>query len=471
MRLSHPLEGVGPWETTTLIGGTCKHGNVFSGPVLIVRGLDLNTAKSLWSFEGAGRIRCTAHRLSGGLSGGETPLPFPNREVKPASADGTRRATSRESRTPPEFLRGSRAGWREPRPISRIFARWRLGAQPWPSAPGDRLQADSAGRSRRLSRCPAQAARSVSRQSVSRSRRRRTRSPIGGCVLNIADSRSSPNGFTRYRGSMAGLPRNETSSIVCSSLSRASASPWGVPAERGGWCVGRGYPFRRQGHVHDSSGQRGQHEQQRALEVPADAARLDEPEREQDDRCLDRRRRDALRGRAPERELPRSPPETRDSRSLGSPRPRVACSSSHDERARMSVGKEVELRTTESPAAAASRSMVVARSGDSPTVSSRAPSDVEKDSRAVPVDDRGHEECDCEKHARKAKSSKPPAESGKQRSEASEEQECLRDVTSRVEPRHYVSPSASPRGGQSGSGASHRLEQWSDATFWRGIRM
>src|SRR6266487_2477741 len=37
----------------------------------------------------------------GGYSGGETPLPIPNREVKPASADGTRRATSRESRTPP----------------------------------------------------------------------------------------------------------------------------------------------------------------------------------------------------------------------------------------------------------------------------------------------------------------------------------------------------------------------------------
>ena len=42
--------------------------------------------------------------VSGGYSGGETPLPIPNREVKPASADGTRRATSRESRSPPVFL-------------------------------------------------------------------------------------------------------------------------------------------------------------------------------------------------------------------------------------------------------------------------------------------------------------------------------------------------------------------------------
>ena len=41
----------------------------------------------------------------GGHSGGGTPLPIPNREVKPASADGTRRATSRESRSPPNYFR------------------------------------------------------------------------------------------------------------------------------------------------------------------------------------------------------------------------------------------------------------------------------------------------------------------------------------------------------------------------------
>ena len=33
------------------------------------------------------------------------------------------------------------------------------------------------------------------------------------------------------------------------------------------------------------------------------------------------------------------------------------------------------------------------------------------------------------------------------------------------------SSSASPRGGQSGSGASQRLEQWREAMFWSGIRM
>src|SRR5207302_7949974 len=57
---------------------------------------------SLWSFEGVRRHRNARHFHNfGGHSGRETPLPIPNREVKPACADGTRRATSRESRQPP----------------------------------------------------------------------------------------------------------------------------------------------------------------------------------------------------------------------------------------------------------------------------------------------------------------------------------------------------------------------------------
>ena len=41
----------------------------------------------------------------GGHSVGGTPLPIPNREVKPDSADGTRGASPRESRTPPNYFR------------------------------------------------------------------------------------------------------------------------------------------------------------------------------------------------------------------------------------------------------------------------------------------------------------------------------------------------------------------------------
>ena len=41
----------------------------------------------------------------GSDSGGVTPVPIPNTEVKPSSADGTAWVTVRESRTLPEFFK------------------------------------------------------------------------------------------------------------------------------------------------------------------------------------------------------------------------------------------------------------------------------------------------------------------------------------------------------------------------------
>ena len=53
----------------------------------------------------AGDVDCSTDLDNlGGHSDGDTPLPIPNREVKPASADGTRGASPRESRTPPNPL-------------------------------------------------------------------------------------------------------------------------------------------------------------------------------------------------------------------------------------------------------------------------------------------------------------------------------------------------------------------------------
>ena len=43
-----------------------------------------------------------AFTFSGAYSGGATPVPIPNTAVKPSSADGTARATERESRSVPE---------------------------------------------------------------------------------------------------------------------------------------------------------------------------------------------------------------------------------------------------------------------------------------------------------------------------------------------------------------------------------
>src|SRR3974377_178174 len=42
--------------------------------------------------------------VSGGHSGGETPVPIPNTAVKPARADGTWGEAPWESRSPPGFL-------------------------------------------------------------------------------------------------------------------------------------------------------------------------------------------------------------------------------------------------------------------------------------------------------------------------------------------------------------------------------
>src|SRR6266511_3359473 len=102
MRLPIPSREEGPWETTTLIGGTCKRGNAFSGPVLIARGLDFEHRVSRY---GVLRVACVRARTPfGGHSDGGTPLPIPNREVKPASADGTRGESPRESRSPPNLF-------------------------------------------------------------------------------------------------------------------------------------------------------------------------------------------------------------------------------------------------------------------------------------------------------------------------------------------------------------------------------
>jgi hypothetical protein len=53
--------------------------------------------------------------FSGGLGEGETPLPIPNREVKPLSADGTWLARAWESRTPPVSSQHTRAAHRAAR--------------------------------------------------------------------------------------------------------------------------------------------------------------------------------------------------------------------------------------------------------------------------------------------------------------------------------------------------------------------
>src|SRR3712207_786109 len=83
----------------------------------------------LRSFEGP--WRGFSLTVSGGHGEGETPLPIPNRAVKPLSADGTWPARARESRTPP-VLQARRAAPRAARfvvvrPSQALPARIRAG--------------------------------------------------------------------------------------------------------------------------------------------------------------------------------------------------------------------------------------------------------------------------------------------------------------------------------------------------------
>ena len=51
------------------------------------------------------RFCCSRHqKISGGHTGGATPDPISNSEVKPSRADGTARSSVWESRTLPEFF-------------------------------------------------------------------------------------------------------------------------------------------------------------------------------------------------------------------------------------------------------------------------------------------------------------------------------------------------------------------------------
>jgi hypothetical protein len=80
---------------------------VFSRPVLIGRGLGILLlgvrVRSAALDQRLTSERADAHQISGGKSGGETPVPIPNTEVKTASADGTWGETPRESRSPPDL--------------------------------------------------------------------------------------------------------------------------------------------------------------------------------------------------------------------------------------------------------------------------------------------------------------------------------------------------------------------------------
>ncbi len=65
-------------------------------------------------------MKAQEHKGFGGDGGGVTPVPIPNTEVKPTSADGTWVETPWESRSPPDFAQRASGLREEPGPSNEV---------------------------------------------------------------------------------------------------------------------------------------------------------------------------------------------------------------------------------------------------------------------------------------------------------------------------------------------------------------
>ena len=110
-------------------------------------------ALALCGFEGPGRG--WSRPVSGGYGEGETPLPIPNRAVKPLSADGTWPARAWESRSPPVYFTSNPQRAREEHEmhtLGALFACPEWGGQPGPASEIGRIRGTlTAGRTAQAS--------------------------------------------------------------------------------------------------------------------------------------------------------------------------------------------------------------------------------------------------------------------------------------------------------------------------------
>ena len=149
----------------------------------------------------------------GGGSERDTPLPIPNRAVKPLSADGTWPSRAWESRSPPVLIVDVAAG--RPEPGSPVAAGIRPGELRWPrlpatvlsarrrggsgqrhgcgpgaTSPGRRAGLHEAGRRCGCSAPPGSASGAVSRRRAERSSARDQRAAVvGGRLANMPPAR------------------------------------------------------------------------------------------------------------------------------------------------------------------------------------------------------------------------------------------------------------------------------------------
>src|SRR3954470_15820676 len=117
------------------------------------------TRRRLASLSAARGLRRRSLTLFGGHSEGETPLPIPNRAVKPLRADGTWPSRAWESRSPPNYfsiraaLRGGPTAFWGPRALPRGRALGRPGPRAG-SGRGGAVRYRGSGRARRaVARC------------------------------------------------------------------------------------------------------------------------------------------------------------------------------------------------------------------------------------------------------------------------------------------------------------------------------
>ena len=213
---------------------------MFSRPVLIGRGLGAKRCScSLWSAQGQ-RTR-HAIQVSGGHSGGVTPVPIPNTEVKPASADGTWGETPWESRSPPEYLMKT-----SPRIVGGFFVFPRQYARLDACTPAVSLRVRRSGRqSGAVVLPPAKAWRTRGEDGGAACETRRA-SPSGGAPAAKLqrEPRRADRGRSRAAGSLAATSDWNAGTPPTSAPGRAGWGRWPGAAR---WRWGRAARTRRPG--------------------------------------------------------------------------------------------------------------------------------------------------------------------------------------------------------------------------------
>src|SRR5262249_24657945 len=234
--------------------------------------------------------------------------------------------------------------------------------------------------------------------------------------------------------------------------------------------------LRRQEQIDERRRERPQDEQQAALEEAADPAGLDDRARQDGDRALDQDVAVADVGELMGEDALQLRRRRRAEQASASGDCRAAGAAAEGERTRIPVREDVELRRRYPGARGEPLDGRVHRRGLRARQLAGA-DHPERDPVDIEVAGAGQEERAEEEDRKQPVVPREQGHDPEHRADAEEKQPRLEDVSDAQERAAHVygssepSSSARPRGGQSGSGASQRLEQWSEAMFCSGTRM